>query len=586
MQCDANADADARDATRYWGRTTAGFSAVLEFLRGEVAEVPAEHFEEFVLLGLVRGADAPPPTVAAVNVGGKVFHARVDVLKRAGYFRQMLAWEDARPNADLRATFIDRSPKAFALLLRALEAPDEHIPAAAHPQADFFCVDLAPATCPCCRERPARGASGAAAAKCAGGASGARGHSACAQCGAQPWCPICLRDWTREEAASDAADASPTSSDRVPVDGLDTTVSGLPPPNALLPLVAQGEQNKHIHSDEGESLFAFKPLTKVKQHAFTYITEEMRNTHAGWQHTIPTWGRPDLMGDAYVTLDIVGSVSTDELFDGFIAFEWFIGGNLVDRYSGDALRVITNGTSAFECEFDGVSTRVVCPLKFCVGFSATSGKPRTAYLPLVALQYHEVKYTVVLSQGFAARCRRMTLTYNAVHVDTCERRELMQCAHVYHIYQHTEVRETFEVGCSSSSSSSSSSAGVARATPWMLHKHLHSICRMMVLLLKPRSDCHPNPLRLLTLWLNEYTLITLDHHLARKILPRERLGVADNAELMYYIPLDNTVNMSRFDSIRLDLWLTEGVYDAVLVVEAFNEMRINYGMAGMTFASM
>jgi hypothetical protein len=584
--------ADATTGTVFYGRSKTGFSAVLLYLRGESDQTSllARHLEDFVLLRLVKGG--PPQQIAAVNVGGTVFHARVAVLRRSGYFRSMLVWPCADADADadacdrtegaspldLSGTFIDRSPEGFASMLRALEDPSEYM---CPYQASFFSVDMTPGTCPSCRQRPWASIVPEGAAPAGRDSLPStvcvRGHAACDECGREGVCPICLHGWAPRDTAPLQV---VMSADRLTPPLSCPSWSAEAMAGARAALEHKSTLFEFINDPDARSPFTAQPLAKVPPFAFSYLTSEMMEVTKGTylalkcadEYTAYTVRMPPrlmLVGDLYITVDIEGDVSAAAAYDVFGAFVWSCGGSILDTYSGNALRVLCNGgPPAFELEFDSAVTRIVCPLMFDRDLADWGALRMDRYLP--ELFWSRLDYAVYVSKEF--RCRRAVLTYKVVELPAAAAAAVTSLRIERALSQHKELHESFVV-----------SAPEGGIHSWHLRDHLRNVCSILVLHLTPAVTSGPlrtGPLRSLTLRLNGLAVCHLDHHLSRKILPRQLLGIADNKELMYYIPLDHTVDFCKVDNVRLDLDLAQGSYTVLLVAKTLNLLRVMSGLIG------
>ena len=160
----------------------------------------------------------------------------------------------------------------------------------------------------------------------------------------------------------------------------------------------------------------------------------------------------DLLTDVYLQIPVSTQTSSNVKLDAFRIVRWAeleIGGQLIDRIYGDwmnvwgeiSLRKTSNIQDRLESclnTFGGISEHLYIPLLFW--FHKNPGLA----IPLVALQYHDVKINFELNTSLSANWRayldnvvvastRFYATY--VYLDTTERRKFAEGAHEYLIHQ-------------------------------------------------------------------------------------------------------------------------------------------------------
>lgn len=520
----------------YWGRTKAGFSQALMYARGERPwnETHPIHHEDMVLLGLGDDADAFGLVVVHVNVGGKIFTARESTLRQTEYFRASFEFHDSTRDASSSSSssssipFVDRSPSDFAHVLRFLECPAERRRLLLSPgdsaeairaQADFFGLDL-------------------------------------------------------DLDPEDSPVVDPESVKHIPLhDPLRTD-------RPLFALVTAALQNQFVHcNDLSTSLFSHRS-TKRPPYSYTYktIPASKRNTTRYTFESRHGQGRADIIGNMYLVIDFKRGIrgDPDVVCSAIKKVTFGIGPHTtsIDSYSGDAMRVFANG----RCKIESHGSRSVVPLAFYF-------KDAPDLYPLgIALQHSTICVEVLVDDSSATNIVDMGLMYKYIMLDTIERRYLTRKeSHEFNVYLTKEYAFTDVV------IGNHNGDRVPCETTLEL-KDPNLILRDMIVYLKPKDthrrqeDPEYEPLREIVLVANmEYNMIRVDHLMSRRVIPRERFGISDNRQLMYYVPCENTINASKIDKFELRLTLEPGTYDVVVVVKHHNVLRMGDGLSGLAF---
>jgi hypothetical protein len=218
----------------------------------------------------------------------------------------------------------------------------------------------------------------------------------------------------------------------------------------LMQLVAYGAQDVYLTGNPEVTFFQ----AKYKRHtnfAMENIEQTVNGTAADSGRVSVTVARNgDLVGDMYielasVTSNTVTSNATDDC--NFVAerainnVELSIGGQRIDKHYQKWWRLYTElyldeaKKAAYAKMTTAPTGTVYLPLLFF--FNRNPG----LYLPLIALQYHEVRIDIDLASNFTTYCNTNTLKVwaNYIYLDTEERRRFAQKGHEYLIeqVQHT-----------------------------------------------------------------------------------------------------------------------------------------------------
>ena len=215
----------------------------------------------------------------------------------------------------------------------------------------------------------------------------------------------------------------------------------------LMQLVAYGAQDVYLTGNPEVTFFQ----AKYKRHtnfAMENIEQTVNGTAADSGRVSVTVARNgDLVGDMYVELKVKSSgvTSANAAWVAERAInnvELSIGGQRIDKQYQKWWRLYSelyldeSKKATYGKMSSGVSGKTVyLPLYFF--FNRNPG----LYLPLIALQYHEVRVDIDLASDFASYCNTDTFKVwaNYVYLDTEERRRFAQKGHEYLIeqVQHT-----------------------------------------------------------------------------------------------------------------------------------------------------
>ena len=219
----------------------------------------------------------------------------------------------------------------------------------------------------------------------------------------------------------------------------------------LMQLVAYGAQDVYLTGNPKVTFFqaVYKRHTNF---AMENIEQTVNGTAANSGRVSVTVARNgDLVGDMYIELkSLTSNTATSEATDdcNWVAerainnVELSIGGQRIDKHYQKWWRLYDNlyHDEAKKASYAKMTTavageKVYLPLIFF--FNRNPG----LYLPLIALQYHEVRIDVDLASNFSTYCNTDTFKVwaNYIYLDTEERRRFAQKGHEYLIeqVQHT-----------------------------------------------------------------------------------------------------------------------------------------------------
>ena len=213
----------------------------------------------------------------------------------------------------------------------------------------------------------------------------------------------------------------------------------------LMQLVAYGAQDVYLTGNPEVTFFQ----AKYKRHtnfAMENIEQTVNGTAANSGRVSVTVARNgDLVGDMYIELLSANAAATTACWVAERAInnvELSIGGQRVDKHYQKWWRLYSelyldeSKKAAYGKMTTGISGKsVYLPLFFF--FNRNPG----LYLPLIALQYHEVRVDIDLASDFTTYCNSNTFKVwaNYIYLDTEERRRFAQKGHEYLIeqVQHT-----------------------------------------------------------------------------------------------------------------------------------------------------
>jgi len=235
----------------------------------------------------------------------------------------------------------------------------------------------------------------------------------------------------------------------------------------LMQLVAYGAQD--IYLTGNPQITFFKVVYRRHTNFSMEAIEQTINGTIGFGKTFSSTisRNGDLVSRMYIDLTLVKTGATGQYYPGedvIDTVELEIGGQLIDRHYADwfriydelnrhgsekeAYRKLTNfkGQNIHGANFTTESEVLTLPLLFW--FNRNPGLA----LPLIALQYHEVKVkvttksaatatnTAVVNEGGAGEAMKLWVDY--IYLDTDERRRFAQVSHEYLIEQVQQASNT------------------------------------------------------------------------------------------------------------------------------------------------
>jgi len=222
----------------------------------------------------------------------------------------------------------------------------------------------------------------------------------------------------------------------------------------IIQLVAYGAQDIYL-TGQPQTTYFKDVYRRHTNFAMECIEQTIQGDLARNERVQVTISRDgDLLTDVYLQIPVQSQTSSNVKLDAFRIVKWAeleIGGQLIDRIYGDwmnvwgeiSLRKTSNIQDRLESclnTFGGLSEHLYIPLLFW--FHKNPGLA----IPLVALQYHDVKINFELNTDAGSEGWRQTFldevlpsstrfyaTY--VYLDTTERRKFAEGAHEYLIHQ-------------------------------------------------------------------------------------------------------------------------------------------------------
>ena len=220
----------------------------------------------------------------------------------------------------------------------------------------------------------------------------------------------------------------------------------------LMQLVAYGAQDIYLTGNPQITFFkvVYRRHTNFSMETISQTVNGSSDTSDGASSTVTISRNGDLVHKVYVNMKTSG---TDNLLSRFSQVELEIGGQRIDRHSGQWLAtwldLSTPAGRAYE-----VSTLIGdAGVDTGVEIAASNGKVTVAQiplqfwfcrnpglaLPLIALQYHEVKLKFDWKSSGTASDFDVLCDY--IYLDTDERRRFAQVSHEYLIEQVQEQTE-------------------------------------------------------------------------------------------------------------------------------------------------
>lgn len=390
----------------------------------------------------------------------------------------------------------------------------------------------------------------------------------------------------------------------------------------LMQLVAYGAQD--IYLTGNPQITFFKVVYRRHTNFACESIEQTINgsTSKGSKFSVTIARNGDLLSRVYIEADVSGGSKRDGFFSLLDYVEVEIGGQIIDKHYGEWMDIWVDLThsidkklmlatmsgqdlgwnelinsTAWDASYGSCSTacstaccdpcgssKVVMPLQFW--FCRNPGLA----LPLIALQYHEVKLNVQLSCCHKVDCVKVWCDY--IFLDTDERRRFAQVSHEYLIEQ-VQFTNTISLGSQCSSQTELRFNHPVKELVWVVENA--SACS---------ADCGPDYVEVCTalLQLNghdrfrkrpgrHFTGTQRYEHHTGAALTTENVHVYSFALKPEEHQPSGTCNFSRIDNAVLLLDFSDttgtGTGSRQLRVYAtnYNVLRIMSGMGGLAYSN-
>ena len=204
----------------------------------------------------------------------------------------------------------------------------------------------------------------------------------------------------------------------------------------LMQLVAYGSQDVYL---TGNPQITFWKMVYRRYTNFAMESVDQTFNGSGDQKVATISRNGDLIHKCYLEFGDVVADSIDKLID---SVELEIGGQQIDKQTGKWMDTwnklsVSHDLTAFNSmafnDGNGANKHVFVPLQFF--FCQNPGLA----LPLIALQYHEVRVKVNFKTGMGSKCH---LWVDYIYLDTDERRRMAQSSHELLITQVQHQEES------------------------------------------------------------------------------------------------------------------------------------------------
>ena len=215
----------------------------------------------------------------------------------------------------------------------------------------------------------------------------------------------------------------------------------------LMQLVAYGAQDVYLTGNPEVTFFQ----AKYKRHtnfAMENIEQTVNGTASNSGRVSVTVARNgDLVGDMY--LELVSNINVTSETACWVAerainnVELSIGGQRIDKHYQKWWRLYSELylDEAKKANYGKMTTASVAGKKVYLPLLFFFNRNPGLYLPLIALQYHEVRVDIDIASDFGSYLDSLKVWANYIYLDTEERRRYAQKGHEYLIeqVQHTGV---------------------------------------------------------------------------------------------------------------------------------------------------
>ena len=348
-------------------------------------------------------------------------------------------------------------------------------------------------------------------------------------------------------------------------------------------IVAQGAQDKYISVDP--EITFFKSMHRRHTNFATESIEQTFNGNvtAGGKVSATVSRNGDLVHKMWLEIQCQGDDAGNKLASDKFAYDCIdniyveIGGTRVDRHYGGWMKIWDDltTTSGKRSHLDAMTTgdatdanqllRIPLSFWFC--------KDAGQALPLIALQYHEVKVNVEFSSALPANAK-VSLWVDYVYLDTAERQRFARSAHEYLIEQ---VQTTNTESLSSGSNK--------------IRLNFNHPVKELVWKARNAAD-DANVLEKAKLQLNGHDRFAeRDAAYFSKVQQFQHHTASSDQAYVYSFALEpeklqpsGTCNFSRIDNASLQLETSDSGAAEVFAV-TYNVLRIKNGMGGLAYSN-
>ena len=350
----------------------------------------------------------------------------------------------------------------------------------------------------------------------------------------------------------------------------------------LMQLVAYGAQDVYL---TGNPQITFFKVVYRRHTNFSMESIEQTfngNATSGSKVTCTVSRNGDLVSRCYLQVDVdnTGGAEVVDVRDVIDNVEVEIGGQRIDRQNGEIMYLLNelnqeSGKKAGHADMTtvapGKTKTLNIPLEFW--FCRNPGLA----LPLIALQYHEVKINVTLGKNLTLSDVKLYVDY--IYLDTDERRRFAQISHEYLIEQ---VQHNGDDTLNSGSNK--------------LRLNFNHPCKELIWVCKDKAASSKvyKSTGSVKLQLNGHDRFSerSDKYFSR-VQPYQHHPNVPNQDINVYSfglkPAEHqpsgTCNMSRIDNATLHINQTDGSDTASIYAINYNVLRIMSGMGGLAYSN-
>lgn len=338
--------------------------------------------------------------------------------------------------------------------------------------------------------------------------------------------------------------------------------------------------NANTYSNEEDLTTIWGPVPH-KQYTIAaqeIITHDAHMTSNTIYETVSRCG--DLMGHIWYEVTLPEPLKhANDAFDIIESLKYTIGGQVIEHYSGQALRMLSVFDKHARPSIH--NNTVVFPLRVCNSYDTH------LFLPLVRLAFHEVKLKLKLADHIRPVKQQIHITY--ITLDTEERRYL-SCT-----IPRLQLRITQKVSLTQMINVENS--GTRTKIPLNMKGYL----RDLIVLLKPKQNCEVDPMISMQMLIGGYDDAgkpvmfqrqnPLGPAMTRHVIPQQYYSVEKNDNYIYFMPFDHTpLRTHSTASLNMEKLLTElvlvlhpGTYDVHMLFRFNNILNMSSGMAGLQY---